>query len=345
MASEEQQVEMPGRGRFAARASTWVMVAVLALFALMPVITEYLEQPFYLDVSTRLVILAIAAVSLNLILGYGGMISFGHAAFIGIGAYSVGIPFYYDVTNGYLQFALAISVSALYALVTGAICLRTRGVYFIMITLAFAQMIYFALVSMEEYGADDGLSIYERSRFEGLFSIESRDNLYYLCFASLLVVLFLVHRIVHSRFGMAIRGAKGNEERMRAIGFNTYAYRLTCYVISGAICGYAGALLANFTDFISPEMNSWIRSGEFMFMVILGGAGTLFGPFLGAGAFIWLEVFLGQWTTHWRLIFGILLILTVLFARGGINGFIDQAAAMIRARFARSDAEGEGRDG
>lgn len=322
----------------------WVMIAVLALLALVPTIADATGQGFYLDLATRLVCLSIAAVSLNLILGYGGMISFGHAAYIGLGAYCVGIPAYYEYTSGFLHFPLAIGICALFALITGALCLRTKGVYFIMITMAFSQMIYFFFVSLDEYGADDGLTIDYRSEFP-VVDIEDGVTLYYVCFVSLLAAIYIVHRIVNSRFGMAIRGARSNEQRMRAVGYNTYAYRLTCYVISGTMCGFAGALLGNYTNFISPEMMDWTRSGELMFMVIVGGSGSLFGPVLGALAFLQLEdqlphliqllggtmeslgfTDLGQdvkdFSKHWRLIFGLLLILTVLFARGGIDGIL-----------------------
>ncbi len=314
------------------RFTTWFMLIVLLIFALAPVLTEITGTPFYLSVATRLIILSIAAVSLNLVLGYGGMVSFGHAAFIGLGAYAVGIPFYYDITNGFLQFGLAIVVSALFALVTGAICLRTKGVYFIMITMAFGQMVYFTFLSLNEYGADDGLSIYKLSQFPGPIDFTNKVQLYYVCFASLIVSLFIVHRLVNSRFGMAIRGAKGNEERMRAIGFNTYAYRLTCYVISGAMCGFSGALLANFTNFLSPEMIDWTRSGELMFMVIFGGTGTLFGPFLGTAVFLGFYTFLAQFTTYWQLWLGVLILISVLFVKGGINGLIDKIEGVVRKR-------------
>ncbi|MGI9412460.1 MAG: branched-chain amino acid ABC transporter permease, partial [Hyphomicrobiales bacterium] len=200
----------------------WAMIVALAGLGLVPLLVEMTGNAFYLDLATRLVCLAIAAVSLNLILGYGGMISFGHAAYIGLGAYCVGIPAYYDYTSGFLQFPLAVGVSALFALITGALCLRTKGVYFIMITMAFSQMAFFLFVSLDEYGADDGLTIDYRSEFGGLVDVENNVTLYYVCFVSLLAAVYLVHRIVHSRFGMAIRGARGNEQRMRAIGYNTY---------------------------------------------------------------------------------------------------------------------------
>lgn len=300
----------------------WVTLGVLVALALVPPLVELTGGAFYLDLATRLVVLAIAAVSLNLILGNGGMISFGHAAYLGLGAYAVGIPAYYEVYAGWLHFPLAITIGAAFALVTGVICLRTKGVYFIMITMAFGMMVFHGFVSIEEYGGDDGLVIEVRSEFAGLIDLENNTTLYYLCYLSLLAVLYLVDRIVKSRFGMVIAGAKGNERRMQSIGFDTYRYRLVCYVIAGAICGYAGALLGNFTNFISPEMGDWTRSGELIFMVVLGGAGSLFGPVIGAAAFILLEELLSSYWLYWQLIFGVLLILVVLFARGGILGLL-----------------------
>ena len=304
-------------------ARTWAMIIGLVLLGLCPVFVEFTGRTFYLDLGSRLMILGIAAVSLNLILGHGGMISFGHAAYLGIGAYCVGIPAYYEIHDGFIQIPLAVACSALFALITGAICLRTRGVYFIMITMAFTQMVFFAFVSMEEYGGDDGLVIDLRSEFAGLFDIEGATGLYYFILGSLVAVLFLVHKITRSRFGMVIEGARGNERRMRAIGYDTYRYRLVCYVISGAICGYAGALLGNFTNFISPEMMDWTASGELIFMVVLGGTGTLFGPILGAAAFVLLEEWLSAITLYWQFLFGALLIFVVLFWRGGLIGLVD----------------------
>ncbi len=300
---------------------TTMGLAALALLFFGSLTAHFTGNAFYLDIATRLTILAIAAVSLNLILGYGGMISFGHAAYIGIGAYAVGIPAYYDVYNGLIQIPIAVGICALFALVTGAISLRTKGVYFIMITMAFAQMAFFTMVSLDEYGGDDGLTIFLRSEIPFL-DMEDNLTLFLVCYVSLLAVLFLVHRLINSRFGMVIRGARSNEARMRAIGYNTYVYRLTAYVIAGAICGYAGALYANFSSFISPDAMAWNRSGELMFMVILGGAGTFFGPLFGTAAFLLLEEVLSGITVHWHLIFGVLLILAVLFMKGGISGLI-----------------------
>ncbi len=303
--------------------------SLLLLLLVLPLSAWFLDHPFWLGFATRLVILAVAAVTLNFILGFGGLISFGHAAFIGIGAYAVGIPAYYDQFSGLLHFPLAMLAGALFALVTGAISLRTRGVHFIMITMAFAQMMYYAIVSIEEYGGDDGLVIYGRSEFP-LFSIDADLHLFLFCYGSLLVMLYIVYRLVHSRFGMVLRGGKGNEARMAAVGFNVYWYRLVAYVIAGALCGFAGALLGNFTGFISPEMMDWTRSGELIFMVILGGASSIFGPVLGAAAFLVLEevlqIFMNATAEgagiYWHLPFGILLILSVLFLRRGLIGVL-----------------------
>ena len=305
----------------------WVTGAVIAVLALVPLVVSLTDNAFFLDLATRFVILAIAAISLNLILGYGRMISFGHAAYIGIGAYAVGIPAYYEIYNGYLHILIATSVSAVFALVTGVVCLRTRGVNFIMITMAFAQMVFFAFVSIEEYGGDDGLVIEIRSEFGSLINLENATVLYYVCFVSLLAVLYLVHRIVRSRFGMVIQGTRGNEPRMQSLGFDTFRYKLACYVIAGAICGYAGALLGNFTNFISPEMMDWTRSGELIFMVVLGGAGSIFGPVLGASIFLLLEEILSGLWLYWQLVFGIFLILVVLFAKGGIDSLLSRRKA------------------
>ncbi len=310
----------------------WVTVIALVLLGALPPLFYVTGNAFYLDLATRLTILAIAAVSLNLILGYGGLISFGHAAYLGLGAYAVGVPAHHwlygglegiglATTSGLVQIPLAIGVAAFFALLTGAICLRTRGVYFIMITMAFAQMVYYAIVSIEEYGGDDGLVIDTRSELPGL-SLDDPLQLFAVAYVSLILTILLVRMITRSRFGMVLQGAKGNEERVVMLGFNVYAFRLTAYVISGAMAGYAGALLGNFTTFISPEMMDWTRSGELMFMVILGGTATTGGPILGAATFILLEEILSSITIYWHLPFGLLLIAVVLFGRGGLMGLL-----------------------
>lgn len=309
---------------------TWVTLIVMLALAVLPPVLVWSGNAFYMDLATRLVILAIAAVSLNLILGYGGLPSFGHAAFIGIGAYSVGIPTYhatygeFDLIasySGLFHILLAVGLSALYALVTGIIALRTKGVYFIMITMAFAQMIFYLFVSFEVYGGDDGLVIDTYSEVP-LVNLDSPMQLYFLCYFSLVAAMLIVRTIANSQFGMVLQGAKGNEERVVTLGYNTFAYRLTAYVISGAMAGYAGALLGNFTTFISPEMMDWTRSGELMFMVILGGAASTIGPVLGSSVFILVEEVFSSFTIYWHLPFGIMLLLIVLFVRGGLVGLI-----------------------
>ena len=302
----------------------WLAGAVMLGALLLPVWVVYAREPFVLDVIIRLMILAIAASSLNLILGYSGMISLGHAVFIGIGAYAAGIPAYYDVNNGWLQLAVALGASGLFALLTGLVGLRTRGAYFIMITLAFAQMMYFIFVSIEEYGGDDGLVIYSRSEMGPGVDLNDNVHLYFLVLLCLLAVLGFMHRLTRSDFGQVIRSIKINEARMQALGFATFRYRLVCYVISGMICGLAGWLLGNFTGFISPEMMDWTRSGELIAMVLLGGAATVIGPLLGAGIFIGVETLLPEVTVYWHLYLGILLIIVAKFGRGGLLGWWTQ---------------------
>ena len=299
----------------------WFAVVTVLGALLLPFWAEYAGEPFVLDVIIRLMILAIAASSLNLILGYSGMVSLGHAVFIGIGAYAVGIPAYYDLNSGWLQLAAALGASGCFALLTGLICLRTRGAYFIMITLAFAQMMYFIFVSIEEYGGDDGLVIYSRSEMGPGVDLDDNNQLYFLVLFCLIAVMILIHRLTRSDFGQVIRSIKINEVRMQALGFDTFRYRLVCYVISGMICGLAGWLLGNFTGFISPEMMDWTRSGELIAMVLLGGAATVLGPLLGAGIFIGVETLLPDMTIYWHLYLGILLIIVAKFGRGGLLGW------------------------
>ena len=301
---------------------TVVLGIALLLLALVPPIAGMLNQPFYLDLLRRVMIFAIAAVSLNLILGYGGMVSFGHAAYLGIGAYAVGIFAHYGVTNGYLQWLVAIGASALVALVIGAISIRTSGIYFIMITLAFTQMLYYLGVSIEEYGGDDGMRLAERSQFPGLLDIGDATVFYYVVFGLLVACLWITSRIVGSRFGMVIRAAKSNDTRTRAIGFSPYLYRLAAFVIAGAMCGLAGALLVNHTAYLTPEFMNWTRSGELMFMVIMGGMATSAGPVLGAFALLLLEDVLSALTPHWQIILGPILVLIVLFFKRGLAGLL-----------------------
>lgn len=299
-----------------------VVVLVVAGLLLLPLYTSMSGNVFALTLFTRIVIFALAAASLNLIMGYGGMMSFGHAAYLGIGGYAVGILATEGIGSGFIQWPVALAASALFALVIGALSLRTRGVYFIMITLAFAQMAYYVASGLSRYGGDDGLTIYKRSDFGGLINLSNRVQFYYLCLLCLFGGIYLIWRIVNSRFGLVIQGLRSNEQRMQAIGFPLTRYRLVCFVIAGTMCGLAGALLANNTDFVSPAVMYWTRSGDLMVMVILGGMGSLFGPVIGAIVYLLLEEFLSQVTEYWALIMGPLLLLIVLFGRGGIVGLL-----------------------
>ena len=297
-------------------------IAVTATLAIVPAYAALTGNTFALTLFTRVVILAIAALSLNLIMGFGGMVSFGHAAYLGIGGYAVGILAKEGIGSGFVQWPIAVGTAALYALVVGALSLRTRGVYFIMITLAFAQMVYYVAIGLDRYGGDDGLTIYHRSGFGGLVDLTNRTVFYYLCFGLLLIAIYLVWRIVNSRFGMVIQGARSNERRMRAIGFPTFRYRLVCFVIAGAMCGLAGALLANHTSFISPAMMHWTRSGDLIVMVVLGGMQAMFGPLVGALTFLVLEEGLSRLTEYSNLILGPLLLVVAISINGGIDGLI-----------------------
>jgi branched-chain amino acid transport system permease protein len=307
------------------RARTLTLGACLLLLLAVPALAMLFKQPYYIELVRRVMIFGIAAVSLNLILGYGGLVSFGHAAYLGVGGYAVGILAFYGVHNGWLQWTVAIGASALVALVIGAISVRTRGIYFIMITLAFTQMLYYLGVSLDVYGGDDGMRLKVKSQFAGLLDLNDPVSFYYLVLVLMLACMYFVHRLVESRFGMVIRAAKSNEARTRAIGFSPYPYHLAAFVIAGAMCGLAGALLANHTAYIAPAYMDWTRSGEIMFMVILGGMATTPGPALGAFALLMVEDLLAGWTEHWQVILGPLLVLSVLFFKRGLAGLLPGA--------------------
>jgi branched-chain amino acid transport system permease protein len=305
----------------AVNARNLIILAAFALLALAPAYAAWVEVPFYMDLGRRMMILAIGALSLNLIMGYGGMISFGHAAYLGIGAYTVGICAFHGVESGFVQWPLALAVSALVALVFGAISLRTRGVYFIMITLALAQMMFFLGISLDKYGGDDGLTLSVPSDFGGLVEIDDKVEFYYVVLALLVLCLWFSNRLINSRFGMVLQAARQNETRLAAIGVPVYRYKLTAFVIAGVIGGLAGVLLANHTAFVNPDMAHWTRSGDLIIMVLLGGMGSVAGPVVGAAVFLLLEELLSGVTEYWQIIFGPFLVLVVLFARGGILGF------------------------
>lgn len=305
----------------------WLLIAGFALF---PIVTHLVDLPFWNDVVMRIMLLGMAAMGLNLVLGYGGMVSFGHAAFIGIGAYCVGIGQFYGLMNGWAHILLSIAVCASLGLVIGYLALRTTGIYFIMITLAFAQMLFFLFVSLEQFGGDDGMSI-DRAEFL-LIDLYEPLRLYFLIWAMLALVALLLMFVVRSRFGVTLRAIKSNESRVEAMGLVPLHFKITGYVISAVICGLAGTLFASWQEYVSPDIMHWTRSGELMIIIILGGLGTLAGPLLGAIVFLLLEEFLPvmlgalapAYAENWMVLFGPLLIMVVLFGRGGLVGLIDR---------------------
>ena len=296
---------------------SWALAAGFVLLAIIPLIADAIGEPYYLTLFSRIMVFAIAALSLDLILGYGGMVSFGHAAYIGLGAYAVGILAHYEIYDGFLQLIAAVIGSALVAAFIGWFSLRTSGMYFIMITLAFTQMLFFLGVSLEEFGGDDGMNI-RRSRFFGAPILNNDMTLYYVILVTMALCTYVGWRLINSRFGMVVRGAMSNENRMQAIGFPTMRYRLAAFMIAGVMCGLAGYLLANITKFVTPEFMNWLRSGEILVMVLMGGMGTLFGPLFGAAVFLLLEEILSGFTSNWQIIMGPFLVVLVLFAKRGL---------------------------
>jgi branched-chain amino acid transport system permease protein len=318
------------------RRETIINLAVLALLLAVPLWAQAADELYYVTLATKVAILALAGVGLNLALGLGGMVSFGHAVFFGIGGYAMGIlashaqsyeplmewPILIEGTKSMpVIWLTAAALSALVALAIGALSLRTSGVYFIMITLAFGQMFYYFTISWPAYGGEDGLSIYVRNGFPGLNTLDP-IQFFGLCFAVLLAVLWLVSRLANSAFGLALAAARQNETRVRAVGIAVYRLRLVAFAISGAITGLAGALFADLNRFVSPVMFSWHTSGEIMVFVILGGVGRLYGPVAGAALYIVLEHFLGGLSEYWHIYLGALLLGVVLFARGGLIGLL-----------------------
>ena len=286
---------------------------VLALFAAVPWLAEVWGGSYLTSLAMRAMILAIAALSLDLLIGHGGMVSFGHAAFVAIGAYTAGIAITVGVTDLWLILAIATAIAAAFAMITGAISLRTSGVSFIMITLAFGQMVFFTLGALSDYGGDDGLTLWERAG-----ALARNDVLYFAILGTLACVWLLIDRITGSRFGRVLRAAKQNDTRVETLGYGVFGFRLTAYVIAGVIAAIAGVLLANQAEFVSPAIASWQRSGDLIIIVVLGGMGSRSGALLGALAFVGLEEGLSSLTHDWRLIFGPLLIFIVLYAKGGL---------------------------
>jgi branched-chain amino acid transport system permease protein len=275
---------------------------------------------FVLTLLSRAMILGMAALSLSLLVGGAGLVSLGHAAMMGVGAYAVAALDAAGVTAALVVFPAAILAAGVFALITGAVSLRTSGVHFIMITLAFGQMAFFTASSLSVLGGDDGYTLFSRTAWFGTRVLQNRLTFYFVCFGLLVVVWLFCSILLDSRFGRVLRAAKENPLRVQALGFSAYPYRLTAYVMAGAVSGLAGALLANASEFVSPATLSWDRSGELLFMVILGGAGHLYGAIIGALAIVLLEEWLSHIFVYWRLVFGPLLVLSVLFLRDGLAG-------------------------
>ena len=295
---------------------------VLALLLLFPWAASALGAEFYVSLASRMLIFALAATSLNLILGFGGMVSFGHAAFMGVGAYVVGIALQEGLGSAWLAWPLAMGVSALVALVIGAISLRTQGVYFIMITLAFAQMLYFLAVSIKAYGGDDGLQLMARSTLASGIDLARERDFYYVTLGLLCASLLGVARLLNARFGHVLQAIRHNESRMLALGFPVFRYKLIAFVVAGALAGLSGALLANLGGFVSPSLMQWSQSGMLMIMVILGGVGYLYGGVVGAVFFLLLEEVLSHFTIYWQLGLGVVLLAVVLLAPNGLTSLL-----------------------
>jgi len=312
----------------------WIFLLLLSI----PAIGIIFNEPYYITLATKVIILGIAGVGLNLALGYGGLISFGHAAFFGIGGYVAAIMSYHALNEELLFeiplaisgssemliiWPLAIVISAFFSLLIGLLSLRTSGVYFIMITLAFAQMLYYFSISWPSYGGEDGLSMHMRNTLPFINTMNPL-NFFLICLAWFFIAIFITSKLINSPYGMALQATKQNEERVKSVGIETFKVKLIVFVFSGAITGLAGSLYADLNRFVSPSMLNWHTSGEIMVFVILGGIARLYGPLLGAAFFIILEQTLGLYTENWQFWLGLILILEIIFARSGIMGLFDK---------------------
>ncbi len=292
----------------------------IVFFATLPLWSDV----FHTRLFTRILIFALLALSLDLVVGYGGMVSFGHAAFFGTGAYMTGLMSLHGITDALVVWPAAAGAAMLIALPIGALSLRTRGAYFIMITLAFAQMIYYFASGLETFGGSDGMRLLARNTLAGKEFLRHHEFFYYVAAGFLAGAFLLCRRLTGSRFGLILGGIRQNEKRMQSLGYATFPYKLTCFVISAALAGLSGALMANETLYISPSLLHWTQSGHALVMVILGGMGTLAGPVLGAIVLLLMEEILSAFTQHWMIVLGPLLILVVLYARGGLYGLWPQ---------------------
>ena len=300
-----------GRRYFAAL----ILIAGMAFF----VSAHLTGQSLWIEVAARILVYALAAASLDLLVGYAGLVSFGHAMFLLSGGYAVGILAREGYVSGFVQLPAAIILSAALAAAVGAVVMRTAGIYFILLTLAFSQMLFFVFTGMSKYGGDEGLPLFPRSDFLKLIDLTNTDTVFLFVLGIVCFSFFAMQRLVESPFGLVLKGCKENEARMRALGYETFWYKLLAFIISGAICGLAGALLANVTGFVSPEYGSWQRSGELLVMVILGGMGTLYGPVIGAIFLLGLETAISDLTSHWPLVLGPILLLVAIYFPNGLR--------------------------
>ncbi len=309
---------LPSPTKYVMRLRWLLPTALVAMIAALPLVTGEGMSAFTVTIGSRMMIFGISALSLDLILGYAGMVSFGHAAFIGLGAYAAGILDAEGLGDVLIGLPIALGISALFAGATGYIAIRTKGAAFLMTTLAFGQMAFFLANSLDEFGGSDGLTLTNRAVVAGADLLENDLVFYYVILACLVVVFVFLSALVASRFGRVLRGTKHDPIRMAALGYDVQRVRLTAYVIAGVIGGLAGYLLANQTEFVSPAYMTWQNSGELMFMVILGGMATLYGPLIGAVAIIALQSLLSGYYDHWPLVLGAIYLLAALFARGGL---------------------------
>jgi branched-chain amino acid transport system permease protein len=301
-------------------------MALLTALVALPLVAQALNEGFYVGLASRVLIFALAATSLNLILGFGGMVSFGHAAFVGVGAYSVAILMQHGVGSAWTAWPLAVLASAAFAFVIGAISLRTKGVYFIMITLAFAQMLFYIAVSLKAYGGEDGLAMAARSVIAPGIDMANDTVFYYVVLGIVAAAFIGVQRLLNARFGHALQAIRENETRMAAIGYPVYRHKLAAFTLAGALAGLAGALAANQAGFVSPSLLQWSQSGMLMMMVILGGIGHLYGGIVGAAVFLLLEEVLSAHTIHWQFALGAVLLAVVLAAPHGLAGLVRRRA-------------------
>lgn len=306
--------------------ATNVSMLGLVLLLVFPLVAPALNLDFYVSFVRRVLIFALAATSLNFILGYGGMVALGHAAFFGAGAYVVAMLSVQGVSQALIAWPVAMLVAGVLALVIGLISLRTRGVYFIMITLAFAQMVFYLFISLRQYGGEDGLNLKGPSLFPGLNLAEDR-TFYYVVLVLVLACLWWLNRLINARFGQALQGIRENESRMEALGYPVFRIKLLAFVIAGVMAGLAGALLASHNQFVSPSLMHWTASANLIIMVIVGGIGLRYGGLVGAAVMLWLEEVLRLYTDYWHLPLGLLLLAIVLFAPRGLAGMFKRGAA------------------